>query len=230
LRGGIALPPNGPGFERFRPFGRANYGTPALVNAIAHAAATAWTGPEAPPLLVGDLSAKGGGRIPGHQSHRSGRDADLLFFFTTPAGAPVRSPGFVRVGPDGIAPADPAPGARYYRLDVARTWSLARALVTCPHAEVLWLFVSAPVEALLVEHALAAGEDLAVVERARAVMQQPSDSAPHDDHFHLRVACSADDASAGCVDGGPAWPWLARSAPAAPGRDPLAPLALADGD
>jgi penicillin-insensitive murein endopeptidase len=229
LRGGVELPDYGPGYERFRHQGRAHYGTPALVNAIAHAAAAAWTGPEAPPLLVGDLSARGGGPIAGHRSHRSGRDVDLLFFYTTPKGVPVRSPGFVRVGPDGLAPAAPAPGTRYYRLDVARTWALARALVTCPHAEVVWLFVSEPVEALLLSHARALGEDAALLERAANVMRQPSDGAPHDDHFHLRVACSPEDAAAGCVDGGPAWPW--RPAALAPTGDALlASLASADGD
>ncbi len=232
LRGGVRLPEYGPGYEWYRHQGRAHYGTPALVNAIAHAAGVAWTGPEAPPLLVGDLSARGGGQIPGHRSHRSGRDVDLLFFFTTPAGVPVRSPGFLRVGPDGIAPAQPAPGARYYRLDVARTWALARALVTCPHADVVWLFVSEPVEAQLLSYARARHEDPALLARAAAVMQQPSDGAPHDDHFHLRVACSRDDAAAGCVEGGPAWPWLARAAPPAlTERDLLASLASpADGD
>lgn len=233
LRRGVELPEYGPGFEWFRHQGRSHYGTPALVNAIAHAAAEAWPGPEAPPLLVGDLSARYGGQIPGHRSHRSGRDADLLFFFTTPSGAPVRSPGFVRVGPDGLAPAAPSPGARYYRLDVKRTWAFARALITCPHADVVWLFVSEPVEAQLISYARALGEDPALLERAERVMQQPSDSAPHDDHFHLRVACSAEDAAAGCIDGGPAWPWLVQTpAPPPSERDLLSSLTppSADGD
>jgi penicillin-insensitive murein DD-endopeptidase len=231
LRGGVELSEYGPGYERFRHQRRSHYGTPALVNAISYAAAMSWPGPEAPPLLVGDLSARGGGQIAGHRSHRSGRDADLLFFFTTPGGVPVRSPGFLRVGADGIAPPARAPGSRYYRLDVARTWSFARALITCPHAEVVWLFVSEPVEALLLAHARALGEDPALLARAESVMQQPSDGAPHDDHFHLRVACSPDDATAGCVDGGPAWPWLARAAApsAGGGGDALGVFAF-DGD
>ena len=32
---------------------------------------------------------------------------------------------------------------------------------------------------------------------------QPGDSLPHDDHFHLRVACSPEEAQAGCSGGGP---------------------------
>ena len=40
-------------------------------------------------LTVGDLSARHGGKISSHSSHRSGRDADLLLYMTTLEGAPV---------------------------------------------------------------------------------------------------------------------------------------------
>jgi penicillin-insensitive murein endopeptidase len=39
-------------------------------------------------------------------------------------------------------------------------------------------------------------------------MLQPRDSAPHDDHFHLRIACTQDELVHGCDVHGPAWPWL----------------------
>ena len=54
-------------------------------------------------------------------------------------------------------------------------------------------------EALLIEHARAAGEPAQLVWQAQNVLHQPGDSAPHDDHFHLRIACSDPEAAAGCA-------------------------------
>ena len=39
-------------------------------------------------------------------------------------------------------------------------------------------------------------------------MLQPADSLPHDDHLHLRTACTPEEALVGCEGGGPYWPWL----------------------
>lgn len=44
---------------------------------------------------------------------------------------------------------------------------------------------------------------------AESVMIEPWDSLPHDNHLHLRLACTPDEAVAGCLGGGPYWPWLA---------------------
>ena len=201
------LPPAGPGYAWFRSR-PTHYGTSTLTDMIADAAAQACPSTEAPPLLVGDLSAAHGGRLPGHRSHRVGRDADLLFFYTTPAGVPVTAPGFVRVGADGLAFVPPeAGGPTFVRFDVARAWSLVRALVTSEQGQVLWIFISRPVEALLIEYARAQHEEPYVLWQAESILQQPTDSLPHDDHMHLRVACSAAGLIAGCDDGGPLWPW-----------------------
>ena len=45
-----------------------------------------------------------------------------------------------------------------------------------------------------------------LVWQAETVMHEPGDSLPHDDHFHVRIACTKDDL--GCLGGGPRWPWL----------------------
>ena len=68
------------------------------------------------------------------------------------------------------------------------------------------MFVSRPVESQLVEHARAIGEPDELVWRAEVVLAQPSDSTPHDDHFHVRLACTPTEAVAGC-EGGPRRPW-----------------------
>jgi penicillin-insensitive murein endopeptidase len=99
------LPVRGEGFVRYRPMSTHYFGRPRLVHALeAAAASVARRAPGGAPLFIGDLSAKTGGRIPGHDSHRTGRDVDLLFFVMTPSGAPVPSPGFVRFEGDGLAP------------------------------------------------------------------------------------------------------------------------------
>lgn len=216
VTGAAELPRQGEGYVLLRSKG-ARFGNPRLVAAIQGAAREVWRArPGGAPLVVGDLSAPRGGAILGHRSHRTGRDADLLLYALTPDGRPVRSPGFVRVGPDGLGVVDAAEGDRrapgadadHLRLDVEREWLLVKALVGSPEANVQWLFISRWIEALVIEYARARGEDPELVWQAESVLLQPGDSAPHDDHLHLRVACTPDEAVAGCLGGGPYWSWL----------------------
>ena len=210
LTGAVALSKEGNGFRRLRDNGVV-WGHPRLVATITHAAAAvaAWR-PRSPPLVVGDLSRRHGGEAEGHRSHRTGRDVDLLLYALTPRGIPVTAPGFVRYGADGLAAKAEQKGEpRFYRFDVDRNWLLVRALLLAPDANVQWLFVARWLEALLVEHALARGEDPELVWHAETVLLQPGDSAPHDDHIHARIACLPEEAVAGCLGGGPYWDWLA---------------------
>jgi len=209
------LPVRGPGFVRFRPRSSHYFGSPRLVRALQNAAAEVQRrAPGGAPLSIGDLSAKTGGRIPGHDSHRSGRDVDLLFLVTTPAGAPVPSPGFVRFESDGLARVDGS--SDYVRIDVDREWILLRSLLTSPEIGVQFMFVCHEIEALLIDHARALGEPDSLVSQAETVMLEPSDSLRHDDHVHLRIACAPDEAVAGCSGGGPRWQWLPPTAPVRP--------------
>ncbi|MEI9954254.1 MAG: penicillin-insensitive murein endopeptidase [Pseudomonadota bacterium] len=201
------LPLRGPGFVRYRPQSTHYFGRPRLVRALESAAASVQQlAPGGAPLSIGDLSAKTGGRIPGHDSHRSGRDVDLLFLVTTPAGASVPSPGFVRFEGDGLARVDGS--ADYLRIDVDREWLLLRSLLTSAEIGVQFMFVCREVEALLIDRARALGEPDWLVWQAETVMLEPSDSLRHDDHVHLRIACSPEEAVAGCSGGGPRWQWL----------------------
>jgi len=204
---GIELPLSGPGFVRFRPQGTNHFGRPHLVSALVRIARDLENeAPGAPPLVIGDLSARHGGKIDGHQSHRSGRDVDILFQFVTPAGARVTAPGFVHVGPDGLAHVFDT--GELLRFDVEHQWRLVRALVTAPEIGVQFMFVSRTIEALLVDYALARGEPLDLVLRAQSVMFEPGDSLSHDDHVHMRIACSPEEMERGCIGGGPYWDWL----------------------
>lgn len=205
--GAVELPRSGVGFTRYRPNGRAYWAQPALIDAVEQVAreGAARFGSD-PPLVLGDFSGRYGGKIPRHNSHRTGRDVDLLWHLVTLEGRPVRAPGFLRVGPDGLAH-DPAT-QRIYLLDVERQWFTVKAFLQSPHIDVQWMFCSRWVEALLIEYARARGEPDDLVWRAQNVMLQPADSLPHDDHIHLRVACSPAETLNGCAGGGPYWEWL----------------------
>jgi penicillin-insensitive murein endopeptidase len=216
LTAAAELPTAGTGFRWYNPMGH-HYGVPRLVNAVERAAAeVARERPGGAPLFVGDLSKRLGGQITGHRSHRTGRDVDLLFYVETPSGEPVKSPGFVKFGSDGLAFIPQERGGYYVRLDVPREWALIRTLLLLPEANVQWLFISAPLEAILTEYARARGEDSELIWHAESVMLQPADSLPHDDHLHLRTACTPEEAIVGCEGGGPYWPWLSPLPMAAP--------------
>lgn len=212
---GVELPLSGPGFVRFRPQGIHHFGRPRLVAALTRIAAElAADSRDAPPIVIGDLSARFGGKIEGHQSHRTGRDVDILFYFTTAAGARVTAPGFVHVDTDGLARVNDT--GDVLRFDVEHQWRLVRALVDAPEIGVQFMFVSRTIEALLVDYALARGEPLERVLRAQSVMLEPGDSMSHDDHVHLRIACTLEEMERGCVGGGPYWEWLPQVPQSAP--------------
>jgi penicillin-insensitive murein DD-endopeptidase len=226
LSGSRALPKKGHGFRRFRD-DPIRFGHPRLVAAVEGAAAdVADARPGGPPLVVADLAARRGGKISRHRSHRTGRDADLLLFVRTTDGRPKASPGFIHFGDDGLAAHD----GSFLELDVDRNWLLVRSLTMDEEALVQWLFVARWVEALLVEHAIARGEPDEVVRRAQRLLRQPGDSANHDDHIHMRIACTADEVAAGCITGGYRWDWLPSADPAAgPSDDALISAMFAGG-
>jgi penicillin-insensitive murein DD-endopeptidase len=207
------LPAEGAGYRTLAANER-HFGTPRFVAAIARAAAKVNHDRPGSVLTVGDLSARNGGHISSHSSHRSGRDADLLLFMTTLEGVPVTTTSFVSVGTDGLAWDEP--NKRFLRLDVEREWLLVKALVEDPEARVQWLFVSRPVEAILIEWARARGESGETVVRAMDAMLQPGPPAQsHDDHIHVRIACTPDEIDAGCEATGPVRPWIAAADAAA---------------
>ena len=225
LVGGAEVPRVAPGLRWLRNDDR-HWGLPRFVDAIARAAASVDAQRPGAALRVGDLSTRtGGGPLSPHFSHRSGVDADLLFYVTTLDGAPVDSPGFVHVGADGLA-RDEAHG-RWLRFDVDREWLLVKTLVEDPQARIQWLFVSDVVQAMLVEWALAHGDAPETVRRAQELMLQPNPGGVHDDHIHVRTACSPEEMAAGCEPHGTRRAWLVYDMPAQGERDEDLAMALA---
>jgi penicillin-insensitive murein endopeptidase len=206
LAHGTELPPRGPGFQWLRHDDR-HYALPRFAAAIERAAAKVARERPGSTLTLGDLSVRHGGQLLPHFSHRSGRDADLLLYVMTLEGSPVQSPGFLAFGPDGIAFDET--GHRFLRFDVEREWLLIKALIEDPEAGVQWMFVHHALEALLIEWARARGEPSDTVLHAALVMAQPAPPAqPHDDHVHVRTACTREEMATGCEPNGPTRDWL----------------------
>ncbi|MDD5305859.1 MAG: penicillin-insensitive murein endopeptidase [Deltaproteobacteria bacterium] len=203
LERGVALPARGAGFRllseaRAR---KARFGAAELVGLVEEAAAAVVRRHPGSVLTVGDLSARKGGRIDHHGSHRSGRDVDLLFYLTNRAGKPVVSPGFVPVDGNGVSVTPPLK----YAFDAGRNWTLVAALLSSKRADVQFIFVADHVRAMLLAAADKARAPRWLVARAEQVLRQPGRKA-HWDHFHVRILCPGDDRPE-CRDVGPLWSW-----------------------
>jgi penicillin-insensitive murein endopeptidase len=144
-------------------------------------------------LSVGHLSREGGGDIDQHRSHESGRDADVGFYVRSYAGRPLLPSHLVAFRGDGSAPT--WPGAYF---DDARNWTLVASFVNDPQARVTHIFVASPLRARLLAYAEKIGASPHVRMRAAELMQQPHGALPHDDHFHVRIACPS--RMTGCVE------------------------------
>ncbi|GEM_PF-341738 len=202
------LPRTGQGYRRFRPHAPIYFALPRLVRAIERAAKVVDTQmPGGAPLIVGDLSAQSGGKIPRHNSHRSGRDVDFLFYLTTPSGISIRNPGFIPLKEDGFVR---FPEKTYARLDVERQWLLFKTLLQDEEIDIQFLFMSRDLEARVMNYAISKESDLALLWHAQTVMLQPGDSLPHADHVHVRISCTPEESVSGCTGGGPRWPWLEK--------------------
>jgi penicillin-insensitive murein DD-endopeptidase len=188
----------------------AAYGTDELVAAVQHVAGRVQREYPGALLGIGDMSLKGGGDSVLHKSHENGRDLDLIYYAVDERGRPAAPVDSMPRYPswDGRARA-PLPqehgvsfgpfSTRFF--DVARNWALVRALLEEPAIEIQYLFIHRRLRDRLLAHAVEIGEEL---------LRQPGDSAPHDDHLHVRIFCADDDRPFGCADRGPVLWWKTR--------------------
>lgn len=196
LLGGARLPLAGEGFvvpPRWAARGT-QYGTDELIDTIAFVGRAVVAAHPGSRLVVGDLSMRGGGESPHHRSHQTGRDVDLVLFARDRAGRALEVIEMRHFGEHGRT----VDGGEPLRFDAARQWTVVRALLEAPGPGVANIFLYAPLRDLVLDHARASGAPDAVVDLAGLVMAQPGDSAPHDDHMHVRLFCAAADAT--CTD------------------------------
>lgn len=196
------LPDHGDGYRvppQWRDRGL-RYGTDELVDLIISVSrhfAMDWPGSR---VTVADMSPAAGGQTQWHRSHQSGRDVDLVFFVTDVAGRPVDPDTMRHFGADGFT-TDDATAPRLV-FDVERNWTLVRDLIESQGAQVQRIFIFEPLRQMLLDHARDIGESEWLIQTASELLHQPSDSAPHDDHMHVRIFCSSNDAPYGCEDYG----------------------------
>lgn len=126
-----------------------------------------------PKVRVGDISKRGGGKLPPHKSHRTGKDVDIGYVIK---GAP-EGRRFIR--------------ATRANLDVRRTWQLVNAVLQT--GQVRYIFMDYPIQQWLYEHAKGRGVGQGTLDElfqyprgkrraAGVIRQEPG----HDDHFHVR--------------------------------------------
>jgi penicillin-insensitive murein endopeptidase len=221
LRRGAHLPEKGEGFlvPPLWAVRDSRWGTDELIGGLTRAARRVAREYPGGVLGIGDLSLAGGGPNVLHRSHHNGRDADLIFYATDERGKPVPPVDSMPRYPtlDGRA-YEPRPqehgvvfgpfSPRWF--DVRRNWALVRALLTDPHMEIQYLFIHQRLRDRLLAWAAEQCEDPALIERAAELLRRPGDSAPHDDHLHVRIYCAADDRALGCNDRGPQRWWKKR--------------------
>jgi penicillin-insensitive murein endopeptidase len=225
---GVAMPFEGTGYQ-VHPDWRARgqrYGTDEMVRWLTEVFTEANQADRDSVVNLGDLSARRGGDAAKHRSHASGRDVDIFLLGRDAEGRPLRDlPAMLHFGSQGRASRwspgkpgsalrDPVPEAYF---DARRNWTLVRAMLSRPGVEVQWIFIDDPLAALLIAEGEREATEPALLAKARAILHQPTDSQPHDDHMHVRVFCAPGDRPLGCVDKGPKrwlkkhWKYLADS-------------------
>jgi penicillin-insensitive murein endopeptidase len=209
VTGAVALPKQGVGFRHNdRRDENARFATVEVIRAIARAARVVHEQLPGSELVVNDVGLAQGGRIAHHGSHRSGRDADILFYMLGDDGAPTPAVG-AALDPDGIGfdykdLARPDDDVRVH-FDAPRTWRFVEALLGDPEAEVQRIFVVEHLRTKLLNAAKEQKAPADVVARFADVTCQPS--YPHDDHLHVRWYCTPEDLGQGCEDLPPIYPW-----------------------
>lgn len=189
-----------------------HYATDELIEAVQRAGRRVRSFDRRAVLGVADFSRKTGGASAWHSSHHAGRDVDLLFYTRDGKGRPFPplQEGMVKFDRKGRPvenTREPYEDEDWQQrtFDARRNWQLVEALLSDASVRVQWIFVSDDIRAHLLQWARRHDRPAWLIDYARTVMRQPGDSAPHDDHFHVRIYCTRSDRFHGCKDSGPVW-------------------------
>jgi len=164
-----------------------SYGHPALVLMLERSARDLQRGAPGSVLVVGDISDENGGPLVGHHSHQSGRDADIVFYVLDENGKRTVLDRYVKFGADGKA----LDGSGLV-FDDWRNWLLVQSWVRDQRAGLSHIFISRPLRQRLITYASKQPAFMKYVSEVSALLKQPEEAEPHDDHFHVRVSCPKD--------------------------------------
>lgn len=131
-------------------------------------------------ILIGDISRPTGGKFPPHQSHQTGRDADVGYYMA----GNIQNKTMYRVGPSHV--------------DMNKSWALLKCYLT--RDSVVRVYMDKSIQRAMRRHLLRKGlVSEALAERLfEEKSKSPADAlirhAPHHDtHIHVRFACDPGD-------------------------------------
>ncbi|NUN14599.1 MAG: penicillin-insensitive murein endopeptidase [Myxococcales bacterium] len=131
------------------------------------------------PIVIGDISKKGGGPLPPHKSHQNGRDVDIGYYYMDGEKSEL-----VRTTKE--------------NLDYELTWAFLWHLVESDAVD--YMFVDKNVQRWLRDWAVK--QKKASVDKIDSIFQYPTLSNPealiqhepgHNDHIHIRFRCPSQD-------------------------------------
>lgn len=212
LRNGSELPAKGKGYQIISHVlpRRTNHGTDELIGLIERATAKVNQRFPGSVLGIGNLGFADGTKIPWSVSHQAGRDADLSFYASV-NGKPYEKGGKVLpltyFGPNLIATGQK--GKYAPRFDVKRNLALVQAMLEdVEGARIQYLFVANWLRDAMLAEARQQHLPWSLIGKMAEVLQQPSDSNAHNDHFHLRLYCTIEDRLHGCKNRGVTRSWV----------------------
>jgi penicillin-insensitive murein endopeptidase len=173
ISGAIALPADGDGYQVLRPQRNRFWAHPRTIAFIQELARDAGTG--GGPLLIGDLSQPRGGPMAyGHGSHQHGLDVDIWFRLPK---APL--------SPDDLAQPVPVSMVKGTRVD-PKAWGQRQLVILEQAAR------ARDVDRIFVNPAIKA-EACRVAQGDRSWLSKLRPWWGHDEHFHVRLACTPGD-------------------------------------
>ncbi len=184
---GVRLPPQGLGYlvpSHWRKRST-NFGSSALVKLLKDTGEAISREHPGAVLVIGDMSDEDGGQLRHHKSHQSGRDVDIGYLRMVSTGVlapPVNK--FISFDGQGRSNEE----STYF--DLRRNWDVIELLLTNKEIGIEYIFVSQQIRTWLLQYSSVTKKKPTVQAYANKVLRV---TPGHNNHFHLRIKCSASD-------------------------------------